>query len=436
MLYKNIKNNQSFYQQNIIVCIYVASILAVGSISNVFSSIPVEFLFIVTIFPHLIEVLMSKLAKNKRKIGLWLGITFNAVAFPFISKYLNYEITLSGVLILMLTYQSLFHLGFLGWVVTVTLGFLGLTVHIFNEDYLIIPQAPFQILIIAITCGLFFMFHSAGNAYNNVTEIKKGRKKVDHLLDKQVRWVKLISRYLSPKIVNEIVTDKVSGNEGYKRKELTIFFSDVVGFTSISERITTQELAYYLNDYLSAMSEIANKYGATIDKFIGDGIMIFFGDPHSDGPKGDVNKALSMATEMQIEMSHLNARWARMNFKYKFKLRMGIHHGVATVGNFGSSVQMNYTAIGSNVNLAARLEQSAPDGGIMVSKEVKSLADDKFRFIDMEKATLKGIDEPVDVSLLDYYYEHINKDATTPDGYSLLPIQKRLDALRTIKNTL
>lgn len=431
------KKNQSFYQQNIIISLYIASILAVSSLLNIFRSVPLEFILFLTILPHVIEILMTNLDKRYKKVGLALGVFVNALIFSFVARFLNYELTLVGILLLMLSYQSLFHLGFAGWVLTIMVSCVGIMVHVMSGPYLVIPQAPFQLLIISITCGLFFMFHSAGNAYNNVAEIKRGRRKVDALVAKQNKWVKLISRYLSPKIVDEIVSDKISGNEGYQKKPLTIFFSDIVGFTAISEKITTQELAYFLNDYLTAMSNIANKYDATIDKFIGDGIMIFFGDPHTKGPEGDVDSALRMAIEMQKKMSDLNARWSRMNFKYKFNVRMGIHHGVATVGNFGANVQMNYTAIGSNVNLAARLEQAAPESGIMVSNDVRELASNQFRFIESKSVTLKGIDEPVSVSLLDYHYEYIEEDASTPSGIPLNTIQGHLDEirrLRTLKN--
>lgn len=427
------KKNQSFYQQNLIINIYVVSILTVGGLLNIFASIPIELILFLSILPHLIEILMTKIDKRYIKLGLLLGVVTNALLFSFVAGYLHYEITLVGILLLMLSYQSLFHLGFVGWVVTIIISCTGLMISVIGQQSVSIFQAPLQLLVIGITCSLFFMFHSAGNAYNNVAEIKRGRLKVDALVKKQHKWVKLISRYLSPKIVNEIVSDNVSGNEGYRKKPLTIFFSDIVGFTTISEEITTQELAYFLNDYLSAMSEIANKYDATIDKFIGDGIMIFFGDPSTKGPTSDVDNALNMAIEMQKKMSSLNARWSKMHFKHKFNIRIGIHHGIATVGNFGSNVQMNYTAIGSSVNLAARLEQAAPSAGILVSNAVREIASDTFRFINTDSVSLKGINGSVDVALVDYHYEYMNDEATTPSGKPLLHVKGYIEKIRALK---
>lgn len=430
----NAKNyKQVFYHQNIILSLYIASILVVGSITNSFKTVPVEFFLSLTTYPHLIEILMTNSLFSRFRITSWFGIATNALVAPYIISLLNYEVTLTGILFLLVSYQSLLFKGVRGWALTIFLTCIGTVVFVYREDFILIPQAPFQILIIAFTCSLFFIYYSAGNAYENLQEIKDKRRALNTLLDKNSRWVKVISRYLSPKIVNEIVNDKVTGNETYQRRPLTIFFSDVVGFTSISEKISTKELAYYLNDYLSEMSSIANKHGGTIDKFIGDGIMIFFGDPSSKGIKEDVSSAIDMAIEMQRAMTNINARWSRMNFKYKFNIRMGIHHGIATVGNFGSTSQLNYTAIGNNVNLAARLEQTSPQAGIHVSEQVKEIVGENYKFSASKSLKLKGISKPVDTFTIDYHHEEYVPGMKSPDGVSLESVSNYLAEIRRLR---
>jgi class 3 adenylate cyclase len=402
MLLNSSKSKQSFYQQNIILSIYITSILVVGMVTKTFEDSPIEFIVYLTIYPHLLEVIMAALNKKNSFIATWIGVIVSAGSFPFVADMLGFEITLTGLLLLLISYQSLYHLGFRGWVTTILISCIGLLILIYSKPYLIISKAPFQLLIIGLTCGLFFMFHSAGNAYENVSLLKKNRKEIDELYNKNKQWISVISRYLSPKIVHEIVNDKVTGNEGYQRKEMTIFFSDIVGFTSISEKIKPDELAFYLNYYLGEMSIIADEYGATVDKFIGDGIMIFFGDPDSLGPVGDTSKAVEMAIAMQLKMTELNAKWHQMNFEYKFDIRIGIHHGVATVGNFGSDSQVNYTVIGNDVNIAARLEQAAKPQGILVSANVRDLLIGKYDFSDKEALKLKGLDNPVEAFHVSY----------------------------------
>lgn len=427
-------NNQNFYHQNIILSLYVASILTIGLITNTFSSVPLELIVFSTLIPHLLEVLMKKIESRLSKLSLWFGLLTNAISFPFFMYAIELSPTITGIYMLLLSYQALVHTGYTGWCVMTLICVLGGYTAFSLSSITSIDQAPFQLVLVAIACGLFFVFHSAGNAFENLKKIKSAKKDIEFLASQRDKWVKTISRYLSPKIVHEIVNDNAINTEGYRRKPLTIFFSDVVGFTSISEKISTEELAYFLNDYLSEMSEIANRYGATIDKFIGDGIMIFFGDPVSKGPSEDCRLAIDMAIEMQKAMVSINARWSRMGFKYKFNIRMGIHSGVATAGNFGSSSQMNYTAIGSNVNIAARLEQACPESGILISKESKDLVSNLYHFGPERSLSLKGISNKFSAYCVNYMSEELDSDKTkTPDGKDLSGVMDSLNKIREIK---
>lgn len=179
------------------------------------------------------------------------------------------------------------------------------------------------------------------------------------------------------------------------RKKVTIFFSDVVGFSALAEEMEANELANLLNSYLSEMSEVADKYGATVDKFMGDGIMVFFGDPVSRGPKEDAVACLNMAVEMRKRMNLLQVRWRDQGISQNLNLRMGINSGYATVGNFGSNDRLDYTVLGTEVNLASRLEATAQPGEILISSSTFLLVQDRFACEDKGEVNIKGFSEPV-----------------------------------------
>ena len=139
------------------------------------------------------------------------------------------------------------------------------------------------------------------------------------------------------------------------------------------------------------MSKIALKFGGTIDKFIGDGIMIFFGDPESNGIEDDARKCLEMALETQEKMENLKNYWGKnFGLREPLKTRIGINTGICTVGNFGSEDRLDYTAMGSTVNLASRLESLANPGSVNVSEETKLLVSEYFKFAKPKEVQVKG----------------------------------------------
>ena len=204
-----------------------------------------------------------------------------------------------------------------------------------------------------------------------------------------------LSKYLSPQICEQIFSD-VEFDTGTGRKKLTIFFSDIVNFTSITESMEAEELSGFLNFYLTNMCEIALKYGGTIDKFIGDSVMIFFGDPQSQGLEQDALACCNMGLEMLAFVEKNEELFKeKFNFPEKLKIRIGVHSGVCSVGNFGSDQRLDYTVIGRAVNVAARLEQAAPNNSMLFSNSTKSLLGDTFQVSDSIEVKAKGIDRPI-----------------------------------------
>ena len=199
--------------------------------------------------------------------------------------------------------------------------------------------------------------------------------------------------YFAPSTLNKILKsrDMLKINE---KKVLTILFSDISGFTLWSDTQTPEEIRSTLNEYLEEMSKIVFKYEGTIDKYMGDGLMVFYGDPFEMADQ--TLCAVKTAIEMQQKTRELKRRWQSQG-RLPIKIRIGINRGEAVVGNMGSEKRMDYTVIGSAVNIAQRLEGKAPVEGILigesVQREVKGLVKTKF----YGKVALKGVEEELDV---------------------------------------
>jgi class 3 adenylate cyclase len=204
-----------------------------------------------------------------------------------------------------------------------------------------------------------------------------------------------LSKYLSPQVYSSIFSGEQQVAIASKRKKLTVFFSDIAGFTETSDSLESEELTSLLNNYLTEISEIALKHGATIDKYIGDAIMIFFGDPESRGVKEDAVACVQMAIAMQRRMRDLQDHWGDLGLERPFELRIGINTGYCTVGNFGSEDRMDYTAIGNEVNLAERLQGHAERGGILLAHETYSLTKDMVTAQEQEPVLVKGFSKPI-----------------------------------------
>jgi class 3 adenylate cyclase len=204
-----------------------------------------------------------------------------------------------------------------------------------------------------------------------------------------------LSSYLPRQVYDSIFQGTQSFEIKSQRKLLTIFFSDIQGFTKISEALQPERLTSLINEYFSEMSAIAIQYGGTIDKFIGDAVMIFFGDPESKGHQKDALLAVQMAVAMQKRLSELNIKWEKEGLTYPLITRMGINTGWCTVGNFGSDQRMSYTIIGGEVNLTSRIESACEPGGVMLAYETYAFVKKHVIAVESEPLPFKGITRPV-----------------------------------------
>jgi adenylate cyclase len=217
-----------------------------------------------------------------------------------------------------------------------------------------------------------------------------------------------LAKYLSPQVYDSIFSGKQEVKLISQRKRLTVFFSDIAGFTETTDRLESEDLTRLLNQYLTEMSQIAVAHGATIDKYVGDAIVIFFGDPESRGVKEDALACVNMAIAMRERLKELEGVWKESGLEKPLNCRIGINTGFCTVGNFGSEDRMDYTIIGGGVNLAARLETAATPGEILISYETYVHVKDQIHCEEHGEIEVKGIAYPATTYRVIDVYEKLD----------------------------
>lgn len=214
---------------------------------------------------------------------------------------------------------------------------------------------------------------------------------------KKKRFIqKAFSHYLSPFVIDQLIKDPERLNLGGEEKVLTVMFTDLAGFSTISETSTAEDIVRLLNEYFTTMTEIILAHNGTVDKFEGDAIMAFFGAPVQT-PDHAI-QAVRAAHEMQMKMRDLRAKWKGEN-KPAMQMRIGINTGPMVVGNMGSIHKMNYTVMGDSVNIAARLEPAGKLYGsdILIGGSTKQLVEGEFAVRGLDVARVPGREMPVEI---------------------------------------
>jgi adenylate cyclase len=225
--------------------------------------------------------------------------------------------------------------------------------------------------------------HTAAVSYQRLIERKK-RRQVEGMF----------GRYVSHQVRDFLVSHPDAANPSGRKERLTMFFSDVRGFTSMSEKMEPQEVQQLLSEYFTEMTGILFKYEGTLDKFMGDAIMAFFGNPV---PQPDqAKRAVLMALDMQEAIARLNQKLTAEG-RRTIGVGMGINTGDVTVGNLGSKDFLDYTVIGDAVNLACRLEQNAKAGDIIITQATYEEVKDAVEVEPMEPIRVKGKSEPIPI---------------------------------------
>ncbi|NGX39949.1 MAG: Adenylate cyclase 1 [Chlamydiae bacterium] len=232
-----------------------------------------------------------------------------------------------------------------------------------------------------------------GELSMRINEMGKGLREREHL---KMSFARYVSQHVMEKILSSEPTLHLEG----ERKKVTLLFSDIRQFTELAERLPPEEVVQLLNEYFEQMIEVIFSHSGTLDKFLGDGIMVEFGAPLDDSSQEE--HAIRTAIEMQKSLRELCIKWEKEN-KPIIQMGIGIHTGEAIIGNIGSEKRIEYTAVGDTVNVAARLEQATKilHKSILLSETTYLGAKDKFPFIDLGSMSLPGRKEQIKVYTID-----------------------------------
>ncbi len=219
--------------------------------------------------------------------------------------------------------------------------------------YMLLGEGSHESLAVVLLRMPFFLALSV--YYGALAEFAQEQREDKERFDKQAREIRsLFSRYVSPRVVEQLVKDPSKAKIGGERKELTMLFCDLVGYTSFSEKHSAEDVVEQLNEYFTAMTEVIFRWDGTLDKFVGDEIVVFWGAP-IDQPN-HVELTVKCALHMRHRLSELQKKW-REEKKVPLNNGIGIHTGSAVVGNIGAEgKKMEYTMTGDAVNLASRIQ--------------------------------------------------------------------------------
>lgn len=249
--------------------------------------------------------------------------------------------------------------------------------------------------LIVMVASLGVILYQFWRIYQQHITFKARAHQASGRLNTMVSVINKLTRFVPPQIWEPIVKSDSPVRVSNKRAKITIMFSDIVGFTELSDSLSSDNLSDILNTYMHCMTSIADKHGAVLDKFIGDGMVCFFGEPNSRGSRQDALDCVAMAIDMRREMRTLRQKWRLMGFEGLY-IRIGITTGYCHVGNFGSNSRLSYTIIGKEANLASRLESCAGKDQILVSESTYDYICHNYECEHVAAFCLKGIDEKID----------------------------------------
>jgi adenylate cyclase len=227
----------------------------------------------------------------------------------------------------------------------------------------------------------------------NLLALKANERRVEEL--NQYLTESVLRRFIPASLVNKAATGELQLDLKPEPRLITVLFSDIVGFTPMSDRLGPRRLAQVLNEYLEAMTDAIFASGGTVDKFMGDGVLALFGAPEDLPPDEQARRALDAVQRMHHTLVGLNQRWQSQEMP-PIRVRYGIHQGDAVVGLFGNAVRADYTAIGPCVNIASRLQEAAEPNGLLVSCDLaQHLPNDLV--VNRCEVTLRGLTLPISV---------------------------------------
>ncbi len=385
------------YNGRILAYTATAAIIVTGVLQDIFDQWLLWIVAGALIWPHITHLLtrrtfLSRSPRVRQKMllldciigGGFIGV-IGLIAIPSVS------------IVLMLMFSCLIVGGVRQWLFGTALTAASLAATVATTGTAESFQSPLLTSIVSIGATGIYICVTAYYSHVQARALLYAKTQIQNQREQSIALSHKLSKYLSPQVWQSIFTGERDVRLETQRKKLAVFFSDIKGFTELSEEMEPEALTELLNHYFNEMSEVALRYGGTIDKFVGDSIMVFFGDPTSRGQREDAFACVSMAIDMRKHMKIMRQKWRSQGIKTPLEIRMGISTGYTTVGNFGAENRMDYTIIGKEVNLASRLESLAEAGEILVSYETFSLIKDRIMCRDKGEITVKGFAKPVPI---------------------------------------
>lgn len=379
-----------------VVGYFVAALsVAAGQHYGYFGAETNSLIVVALIYPHLIAVLSRSFRKKNPYATRQYMIHADAINCGLFLGTLHFPIELVVLFGIMINTSFIVVGSITAWafcVISLISGAAAAYLLVGHKTMGPLPTEVFFITAIAVGMQLAV---TANHSFRQARSLLRLKLHHQRQLARVQELSHQVSKYVAPQIWESIFSGRKQVRLETQRKKLVVFFSDLVGFTALSEQMNAEAFTDLLNTYLTEMSKVALKYGGTIDKFIGDGIMIFFGDPKSKGIKRDAVDCVSMAIEMQQLMTKLRREWIESGINFSLQARMGISTGYCTVGNFGTDSRMDYTIIGKEVNLASRLENEANPGSILVCRNTYNLIKESIVCQECGSTQVKGFRDPV-----------------------------------------
>ena len=399
-------NTTDFHESTVPWQDYIARILGyaavgitliIGSLTGYFSKPVLIAGVLALLYPHLIYVASRPFRKRRPYNTRQVLIHGDAVLCGFMLAGIDFPLELTILFLIMINTSFIVVGSLTAWTFCIISLFIGAAISILLFGMHTPAPVPSSLFVTAALGVGLHLSITAFNSYRQARDLIRLKAKYQRQIKQSQDLSYKVSRYISPQIWESIFSGRTDVKLETQRKKLVVFFSDLVGFTSLSEQMEAESFTDVLNSYLTEMSKIALKHGGTIDKFVGDSIIIFFGDPTTNGTKQDAYACVSMAIEMREHLKVLRKQWAELGVKSPLEIRMGINTGYCTVGNFGTESRMDYTIIGKEVNLASRLESSSDVGEILISQETHALVQDKIECEAKGEVEMKGFSQSVPV---------------------------------------
>ena len=366
---------------------------------------------------------------------IWSVVLLDAVCTGLAITFLQFALTPSLIFLMMLIFRLIEFRNLFFLVINLLVGLL--TAYISSDlldidlNNVFFDDKTFQessalVRITSIVGFTLYIAISLNFAERQVEILKKNFVDLEVKNNRYIKMANKIARYVPSQVWQAIANDSLETSLDNKRKKLTIFFSDIQGFTELSETLSPDDLAHLLNTYYDKMSNIAKKYGGTIDKFVGDALVIFFGDPTTKGTHADALACIDMTIAMQNEMKRLRQKYQHSDFG-KLHVRMGVTTGYCHVGNFGSASRMSYTIIGKEANIAARLQSAASPDEILITDDTFQQIKTQIRCLDHGEISLRGIAEPLKTWQVQGRYENVPTLQRRCSEYELEGFNMQLD---------